>query len=194
MEVTNGVNAVSKAVLELYDTAYAEALADPEFSRFREWSPDISEVTEEHFLHEYVYVVLNAGMKQQVARQVYEKWYYSEDPDVIGHHGKREAVRRAMGKYKDWFFELCNAEDKVGYLETLPYIGPITKYHLAKNIGLDVVKPVRHLTRLAEQFGFESPYKMCDFIAAERNTKKSHVDSVLWIYANRHGTLETVMS
>jgi hypothetical protein len=39
--------------------------------------------------------------------------------------------------------------DPLGVLQSLPYIGPVTCYHLAKNIGLQVAKPDHHLTRLA---------------------------------------------
>jgi hypothetical protein len=47
-------------------------------------------------------------------------------------------------------------------LQKLPFIGPVTCYHLARNIGLlDVVKPDLHLERLAAHWGFDGSLEMC---------------------------------
>ena len=39
----------------------------------------------------------------------------------------------------------------VNYLTTFDQIGPVTAFHLAKNLGLDVVKPDRPLVRMTVQ-------------------------------------------
>jgi hypothetical protein len=39
--------------------------------------------------------------------------------------------------------------ERLEYLGSLPWIGAITKYHAARNFGVDCVKPDIHLTRLA---------------------------------------------
>ena len=42
--------------------------------------------------------------------------------------------------YQEKFYNLKTIEEKVNYLGTLPYIGNITKFHLARNLGLNFVK------------------------------------------------------
>jgi hypothetical protein len=71
----------------------------------------------------------------------------------------------------------------IDFLQTLDFVGPITKYHLAKNIGLDVVKPDRHLMRLAKAAKFPSPTDLCQSIADVTGDKISVIDLVLWRYS-----------
>src|SRR6202011_3360269 len=58
-------------------------------------------------------------------------------------------------------------QDPISALRRLPYIGGITVYHLAKNLGADVVKPDRHLVRLAASQGFCDVQTLCSSIAKE---------------------------
>ena len=71
----------------------------------------------------------------------------------------------------------------VEFIQTLPFMGPATSYHLAKNIGLDVVKPDRHLLRMAAAVGYDSPSLLCEDIAASVGDRVSVVDVVLWRFA-----------
>ncbi len=75
------------------------------------------------------------------------------------------------------------ASSGVAFLQTFPSIGPITSDHLAKNIGLDLVKPDRHLTRLSQAAGFTSPVDLCRAIADLTGDKLAVIDIVLWRYA-----------
>ena len=160
--------------------------------RWAENLPILEHQTPDAFFSEYVWTVLNAGMKEQVARRIYERFMVARDPGVIGHPGKRAAVEQAMKHGAEWFATLLTARDKLAYLETLPSIGPITKYHLARNIGIDCVKPDRHLVRLAEQFGYISPDAMCRAIQPETGIpglelRLGTIDIVLWRYCNLVG-------
>ncbi|ALA59352.1 hypothetical protein NITMOv2_2947 [Nitrospira moscoviensis] len=69
------------------------------------------------------------------------------------------------------------------FLQTLPYIGSITAFHLAKNLGLPVVKPDRHLQRIATVAGFSSPQELCQLISDHLGEPVQVVDVVLWRYA-----------
>jgi hypothetical protein len=69
------------------------------------------------------------------------------------------------------------------YLETFAYIGPVTRYHLGKNLGLDVVKPDRHLKRISAAAGCNSPEELCRFISRFTGEKIAVVDTVLWRFA-----------
>jgi hypothetical protein len=144
--------------------------------------------TPEQFFNEYVWCVLNAGMKEQVARKIYERFMSMGNLETVGHLGKRAAIKRGLEEYPQWFRLLQSVPDKIEYLETLPWIGKITKYHLARNIGIDCVKPDRHLVKLAKSFGYETPLKMCEDI--QRNVpyeRLGTIDIILWRYCNLQG-------
>ena len=55
-------------------------------------------------------------------------------------------------------------------------------FHFAKNIGLDVVKPDRHLLRIASILGYNCPHKLCFDILELTNERISVVDLVFWRY------------
>ena len=89
------------------------------------------------------------------------------------------------GRKNETDLEIC-------YLDTLPMIGPVTRYHLARNIGIDCVKPDRHLIRLASEAGYEmkDPQKgveaMCRDIQKDIGDaeKLGTIDVVLWRACN----------
>ena len=142
--------------------------------------------TAEQFFEQYVWCVLNAGMKEQIARKIWERYLENLDPFVVGHLGKRKAIETGLKNYVKWFGELKCRKDKIKYLESLPWIGPITKYHLARNIGIDTVKPDRHLVRLSDRFGFKTPLKLCEHVKNEigGSEKVGLIDLVFWRAAN----------
>ncbi len=147
--------------------------------------------TSETFFFEYTYVVLNAGMREQIARKIYDRFCENLNHEVIGHKGKREAVRTAMQNYKEWFRMLKQLPDdksRIDFLKGMSWIGDITKFHLARNIGIDCVKPDRHLVRLAEQFGFNTPHEMCVEIQRYTKERLGVIDVVLWRYCNLNGS------
>jgi hypothetical protein len=137
------------------------------------------------FLHQYIFVVLNTGLKSQAADKIMARFIASHyDLNIIGHSGKRKAIREALASYDNWFLSLKAVDDKLAFLETLPFIGPITKFHLARNLGFDVAKPDRHLTRLAARFGFASVSDMCQAIHQETNERIGLIDVILWRISN----------
>jgi hypothetical protein len=136
------------------------------------------------FFREYVWVVLNAGMKEQVARRIFDKFMDRLDILTIGHLGKRDAIRRAINEYQQWFVDLKKSDDKLEYLTSLPWIGDITKHHLARNIGIDTVKPDRHLVRLAKEYGFKTPMDLCVEIQKTFHEPLGVIDVILWRFCN----------
>lgn len=74
-------------------------------------------------------------------------------------------------------------------LTSLPFIGKVTCYHLARNIGLlDSVKPDLHLIRLASYWRYDSCWSMCNDMRTD-NTPLGIVDLILWYYSSTYGTL-----
>jgi hypothetical protein len=73
--------------------------------------------------------------------------------------------------------------DFLSYASQFPYIGPVTIYHLAKNVGVNIAKPDRHLNKIAKSVGYSSPDLLCQDISKVTGDKASVVDLVLWRYA-----------
>jgi hypothetical protein len=78
-------------------------------------------------------------------------------------------------------------EDPIQLLRTFPYIGPVTAWHLAKNLGFDVAKPDRHLRRISEGLGYIDVHHLCDYLAQITGDEKRVIDIVLWRYAAERG-------
>jgi len=175
---------------------------------FWQESLELARLTEEGFLREAAWVVLTTGMRERVIRAIFPavsraffEWRSAarivrdsgtcKDAAlrVFGHRGKVDAIIRIAELVEHEGFDVLKdrvARDGTAALQTLPFIGPITSYHLAKNIGLDVVKPDRHLSRLASATGFRSPLDLCKRISGAVGDKVSVVDIVLWRYAATH--------
>jgi hypothetical protein len=158
---------------------YASEIKHVEKLRFAEQTPA-------SFLSQYIYVVLNTGMKNQVAEAMYQRFLETgKDPSVIKHTCKSAAIRRALTSYESWFQELKAAPDKLSFLEALPFIGPVNKFHLARNLGIDVAKPDRHMIRLARRYGFNDDVQgMCRKVSESTGHRIGVVDVVLWRAAN----------
>ena len=112
---------------------------------------------------------------------------------AFGNRRKIEAIGEIARHVAEDGIEHIKAEIRsrgVSYLQKFPFIGPVTSYHLAKNLGLDVVKPDRHLVRMAWASGHECPLKMCLIVADVVGDSVSVVDLVLWRYATLNGDYE----
>lgn len=144
------------------------------------------DVTPYNFQKEFVYVVCNSGMKNQVAEKIYKN-YLENGISAINHPGKKKAIEQAERYYDIWFEilqDLKTDDEKVEYLEVLPFIGEITKYHLARNLGIDCAKPDRHLVRIAEKYGYDDVQAMCQHLSNVTGDRIGTVDIVLWRYSN----------
>jgi hypothetical protein len=149
--------------------------------------------TPEIFFQEYIYAMMNLGMREQTMRPIYDKFMLSlntEDITTRFKNKQRIAAQKGIDNFMRWFGELKCSKDPVAYLETLPLIGKTTKWHLAQNLGIDCVKPDIHLIRLAQKFGFSSPLKMCECIRDDIGNAEDlkTIDLILWRYCNLFGS------
>jgi hypothetical protein len=136
------------------------------------------------FAREAIYVICNSGMKNSVAAPIAADCMRAlrqnhSSRTVFGHPGKSTAIDFIWRFRKVLLAEFRQAEDPIAYCATLPWIGPITKYHLAKNLGSDVAKPDVHLLRLAEAEGCTA-HELCERLAGETGLRQATVDSILW--------------
>jgi hypothetical protein len=138
----------------------------------------------EEFATEAIFVICNSGMKHTIARTIYEKCMAAINAGqscgtVFGHLGKSRAMDEIWAKRSELFNEYMAAGDKIAFCQSLPWIGGITCYHLAKNFGAQVAKPDVHLTRLAERHA-TSAQDLCERIAEASGYSVNTVDLVLW--------------
>ncbi len=186
-----------ESILDFFYRAY-EAVSKTDYAFEMDYVDHIEPLekqTADNFFLEYVWVVLNAGMREQAARKVFDRFCQSIrdghiDFDIIRHPTKRKAIEDTFSHYTLHFQNLQaihGEKAQIEYLETMPWIGPITKFHLARNIGIDTVKPDRHLVRLAERFGYNTPLEMCEVIKAHNGTKVGTIDVILWRFCNLYG-------
>lgn len=161
-----------------------------------------SKLTESNFLREYAWVVLNSGFREAIVRKHFAyislafcDWSsareISKNADgciaaaraVFSHRLKLSAIVQTAMLLDDWSFERFAVQlriEGVVFLERLPFIGSITSWHLAKNIGLNVAKPDRHMIRLASKFGYSDVQIMCTDIANVTGDEMSVADLILW--------------
>lgn len=144
--------------------------------------------TDGDFSCEAVWVILNSGMKEQIARKIWERireaWRNDKETSTaFNHKGKVKAIDFVISNQTELFNNYRKADNKIEFLQTIPFIGSITKYHLAKNLGHDCVKPDRHLVRIAKDYN-TTPDELCEAISKETGEKKCVVDIVIWRACN----------
>ena len=162
-------------------------------------------VTESSLLCDSAWVILCSGFREKTARKIFPgvslSFFDWESAAVIAknkekcceaarcyfnHKGKIEAIAQiAEIVYKAGFKKLYRAilDDPLVELQKFPFIGPITVYHLAKNLGFAVAKPDRHLVRIAGLAGYSDVQKFCSDISKETGDPVQIVDIVFWRYA-----------
>jgi hypothetical protein len=103
------------------------------------------------------------------------------------HEGKVRAISRCARIVEDaggfGSFRARLVRDPIAVCREIPFIGPVTVWHLARNIGVDCAKPDRHLARLTQLFGFDDASALCEAVANAVRERVGVVDIVLWRHA-----------
>lgn len=150
-----------------------------------DWAESIKPPTDAvDFAQEVIFVICNSGMKNTIARNIFERTIKALSEDrparsAFGHPGKAAAIQSIWDRRIEFFDAFRMASNKLSFLAGLPWIGEITKYHLAKNFGLDVAKPDVHLQRLADREN-TTPQALCERLAKVTGYRVATVDTVLW--------------
>ena len=159
-----------------------------------EWSRTVVPVDNRYaFFDEYVWVVINSGMRNKIAEKIYRN-YKNSGIAAVRHKGKHNAILKTEKELDVFWEKYQNSEEKIDILQELSWIGPITKYHLARNIGFDFAKPDRWLCLLAEIFGYKTyivtlhsdVQRFCQDIADKSNERIGTIDVILWRYCSEH--------
>lgn len=168
--------------------------------------------TPKEFAYECFYVICVAGFKQDYAKAICNKIIsfiekngesFTEEQllEIYGNKMKVRSIKNVWEnreRYQKEFYNLKSVEQKVEFLGSLPHIGNITKYHLARNLGLNFVKYDIWIQRLGVAlYGNENFIDrvnnskllpeikyycdvMFDKLYEETNEKIGFIDVVLW--------------
>lgn len=191
-----------------------ESKNDSDNSSFEEihkrlYNPKI--FTPEEFAEEVFYVICVAGFKQTTAKKMCNKVkdYIKEHQNpqfddmikIYGNVNKINAIIKVWNNRVDLqknFYSLSTPEEKLDFLSKLPHIGNITKYHIARNLGINFVKYDIWIQRLGVALYGDEEYvekvsnsrlnpkikEMCDkmfsTLESQINEKIGYIDVVLW--------------
>jgi len=167
------------------------------------------DVTKKKFFSEYVWCVMASGFNAGVVYKKFpdiQKVLKGFEPDAVScPHAVRSGMKLIANRAKwdaiascirlisrtPWDEFKAKYLSSVDALEQLPRIGPVVKYHLARNLGYDVVKPDLHLQRVAAHFKAGSPEGFCR--SMQLTVEKAQVlslgqiDYVLWCFLSHAG-------
>lgn len=192
--------------MEIYSKASAHSIT-AKLTAELEWQRDrnFNDFTESDLLKETAWVILCSGFRESTVRKLFDyislsfcDWEsaasivncfptcLSAANSVFGNERKLNAIVSAAKRIDRIGFvkikEMILA-DPIDELQRFTFIGPITAWHLAKNLGLPIAKPDRHLIKLANRVGYgEDVQKLCVSIADAAGESVGVVDLVLWRY------------
>ncbi len=170
-----------------------------EIKNFRKLKPP---KTKDEFLAEYTWVVFASGFSVEILEKKWkeiEKRFFNFNVEKIV-----QVVEKDPNYYKkvkmpidnkrkiNAVVEVAKIINREGFekfldiekMEELPFIGETTKFHLARNLGLDVAKPDRWMKRLAKKLGFpptvDGVNSMVKKFQLATGEKIGVIDAVLW--------------
>lgn len=161
------------------------ALREHGYGAMIAWSEAIEPPLDaEAFATQAIYVICNSGMANAVANAIFAKCMAAavvgeSVVPVFGHPGKAPAIDVIWRERDMLFATYQTAPDKLEFLRSLPWIGPVTAHHLAKNLGTDTAKPDVHLERLARG-DRTTTAKLCARLAKQTGYRVATIDSILW--------------
>lgn len=172
-------------------------------------SLELASFTESDLLREASWVILCSGFREAVVRRSFDfislcfcDWESASAICKYAEHCEATALTRFANRRKIRAiietarlveqigfekFKLSVMADPVESLRFLPFIGEITSFHLAKNLGFPASKPDRHLQRLASVLGYGGAGDLCLGLSNMSGDSVQVVDSVLWRFAERNG-------
>ena len=161
------------------------ALREAGYGPMIDWSENIQPAnTAEEFAAEAIFVICSSGMNNRVAGSIAVRCLAAvaiggSATTVFGHPGKSAAIDAIWRQREKLFSRYLAENDKVLILSELPWIGPVTKHHLAKNLGTDTAKPDVHLERLARRDRTTTQI-LCRRLARQTGYRIATIDTILW--------------
>jgi hypothetical protein len=209
---SNGIRASHGDLRQIAKAYYVakQALLRQGYAEELDWqcSLSIGDLKEQEFLREAAWVILSSGMSETVIRSKFDdisRAFFDWTSAKVIATNARDCKERAFCHFGhssklDAIVDIaCHVENAgfaavvervidrgVDYLRQFAFLGPATSYHLAKNIGLPVAKPDRHLTRIASALGYQCVQQLCADIASATEETIPMIDIVLWRFSAEH--------
>ena len=174
------------------------------FDEIREMLSHPRRFSADEFATMCAYVILAGGFSQKTAKRIHKdimEYIYKNGADfdalfrMFHNKNKVSAICKIWGRRGelcDGFYACSDDDAKIEYLSHLPHIGKITANHLARNLGIDVVKYDVWIRRLSALYsGIRCTDELtneikcaCDdmfsHMCAVTNLPRGYIDVVLW--------------
>jgi len=194
-----------------------EWVIDAGYAAELDWQDQLyfSDLTESRFLCEAAWVILSAGFSNAVLRTRFDAiaeafCRFSNAGEIVenarrcrrdallvfGNSRKIDAIVEVARRVVGAGFRETKSRietERCHFLEGFPQIGPVAALHLMKNLGIDTVKPDRHIIRVAAAAG-HSPESLCQAISNIVGDRISVVDLVIWRFATQRSDYKEVLS
>ncbi|MCQ2581540.1 MAG: hypothetical protein MJ170_00985 [Alphaproteobacteria bacterium] len=140
---------------ENLDKTLREMGVDSDAQSFDEIKDNLSHPkknTPSEFASNCAYVILAGGFSQKTAKKIYSKimnfiFENGASPQdllkMFANKNKINAICKIWNNKENLcekYYSVKTDDEKIAFLSTLPHIGKITANHLARNLGVDVVK------------------------------------------------------
>jgi hypothetical protein len=166
-----------------------------------EWCQNrmFDQITSDEFLVQYRFAVFSSsGLNNKVVMKIQDAFDTTNKAgmnafETIPNRRMREAIVWMQTRYREVFRDLKLQKtdaDKIQFLQGLKQIGPKESRHLARNLGIDCIKPDRHMDRMAEHWGYASPDAMCMAVQKYEKERLGVIDVILWRYTVLTGEYE----
>ena len=190
----------------------AKAYCEENYADELEWANSISPETfrnlkSKRFLSEYCWVVYASGFKVSTIEDIFPNLRNAFKGFVLEDLAKMKSIKPVLANFNNErkansfldgskliahegfsAFKKRLQREGLDMLEQLPGIGPITKYHLAKNIGLvDEAKPDIWLVRAADACSASTVEELVAFLSGKYSMSRHTVDVILWRYGADQG-------
>jgi hypothetical protein len=158
--------------------------------------------SETDLIRELAWVILCSGFREKVIRRLFPKislcffdWSSCElisrnshicvatALDLFQSKPKIIAIADSASLVQEYGFDILSADimqNPVQTLQKFPFIGPVTVFHLAKNLGFDLAKPDRHLLRLSIRHGYADVHEFCSRVAKATGESVRAIDTLFW--------------
>ena len=188
------------------------------FDEIRDMLATPKRLSPDCFAFECAYVILAGGFSQKTAKKIHsvicEKLLSGANVDdlfnVFHNKNKINAIYKIWQNRKELCVEYYNQktlDDKLNFIQKLPHIGKITANHLARNLGVDIVKYDIWIQRLGVVYAGKPEFfmrvdngklnteikKYCDdmfsHMVCVTGLPRGYIDVVLWKSA-QNGLIE----
>lgn len=162
-----------------------EVMRQAGYGAIIDWSESIPKPADaDEFAEKAIFVVCASGFKYATAKSISERCIVAlrtglSSATEFRHPGKQKAIDRIWAERGEMFAAYQLEPDKLRYLMTMPWVGPVTRFHLEKNLGGDHAKPDVHMERLARR-DKTTTHKMCRRLSRQTGYSVAKIDTILW--------------